>query len=122
MLRAIILALAVAAAAGTQGVRAQSLQLNVVQESLELKPDDIVSAEAVLQDGQWAISIKLAPGAGAMFGAVTGRSIGKRMQIVVEDRILSVPIVREAITRGEVMISGHLTEEDARALAAKIKR
>ncbi len=122
MLRAIILALAVAAAAGTQGVRAQSLQLNVVQESLELKPADIVSAEAVLQDGQWAISIKLAPGAGAMFGAVTGRSIGKRMQIVVEDRILSAPIVREAITRGEVMISGHLTKEDARALAAKIKR
>ena len=120
MLRAIVLSLALAAAPVAAG--AQTLQLNVVQESLELKPADIVSAEPVLQDGQWAISIRLSPGAGAMFGAITGRSIGKRMQIVVEDRILSAPIVREAITRGEVMISGHLSEADARELAAKIRR
>jgi preprotein translocase subunit SecD len=120
MLRAVVFVLALAAL--PQAAGAQSLQLNVVQESLELKPGDIVGAEAVQQHGQWAISIKLAPGAAAMFGAVTGRSVGKRVQIVVEDRILSAPIVREAITGGEVMISGNLTEEDARALAARIRR
>lgn len=120
MLRAVAFLLALAAL--PQAAGAQSLQLNVVQETLELKPDDIVSAEAVQQQGQWAVAIKLAPGAGAMFGAVTGRSIGKRMQIVVDGRILSAPVVREAITRGEVMISGNLTEEDARALAAKLRR
>jgi preprotein translocase subunit SecD len=120
MLRASVVALALAAVPHAAG--AQSLQLNVVQESLELKPGDIVSAEVVQQHGQWAIAIKLAPGAAAMFGAVTGRSIGKRMQIVVEDRILSAPIVQQAITQGEVWISGNFTEEDARALAAKLKR
>jgi preprotein translocase subunit SecD len=44
------------------------------------------------------------------------------MQIVVEDRILSAPIVQNAIMQGEVWISGNFTEEDARALAAKIRR
>jgi len=102
-------------------VAAQTVQLNVIQESLDLKPTDIESVGVVQDQGQWAISIKLAPGARAMFGAVTGRSIGKRMQIVVEDRILSAPIVRNAIMQGEVWITGNLTEEDARALAAKIK-
>ena len=120
MLRVIALSLALAAAPLAAG--AQTVQLNVVQESLELKPDDIVSAEPVLRDGQWAISIRLAPGAGAMFGAITGRNIRKPLQVVVDDRILSAPIIMEAITRGEVMISGHLTEESARQLAAKIKR
>ncbi len=120
MLRIFTLCLALAAApnAGT----AQTLQLNVVQESLELQPADIVGAEPVLRDGQWAILIRLAPGAGAMFGAVTGRSIGKQMQIVVDNRILSTPVVREAITQGEVMIGGNMSEADARALAAKIRR
>ncbi len=120
MVRAAVLALGLAVL--PQAAGAQSLQLNVVQESLELKRDDIVSVEVVQQHGQWAIAIKLAPGAGAMFGAVTGRSVGKKMQIVVEDRILSAPIVRDAIMQGEVWISGNFTEEDARALAAKIRR
>jgi preprotein translocase subunit SecD len=120
MPRASLIVLALAAV--PQAAFAQSLQLNVLQESLELKPGDIVSAEAVQRHGQWAVAIKLAPGAAAMFGAVTGRSIGKRMQIVVEDRILSAPIVQQAITQGETWISGNFTEEEARALAAKLKR
>lgn len=118
MLRVIAACLALA----TMPAAAQTLQLNVVQESLALKPDDIVSVTVVQDQGQWAISIKLAHGAGALFGAVTGRSVGKKMQIVVDDRILSAPIVRNAILQGEVWITGNFTEEDARALAAKIKR
>lgn len=118
MLRVIAACLALA----TMPAAAQTLQLNVVQESLALKPDDIVSVAVVQDQGQWAIAIKLAPGAGAMFGAVSGRSVGKKMQIVVDDRILSAPIVRNAILQGEVWITGNFTEEDARALAAKIKR
>ncbi len=120
MLRILVLCLAIAALPSF-GI-AQTVQLNVVQESLELKPADIVGAEPVLRDGQWAVLIRLAPGAGAMFGAITGRSIGKRMQIVVDDRVLSTPVVREAITQGEVIIGGTMSEADARELAAKIKR
>lgn len=118
MFRIIALCLTLAA----MPAAAQSVQLNVVQESLDLKPSDIVSAEPVMQDGQWAIAIRLAPGAGAMFGAITGRNIRKRMQIVVDDRILSAPVIMQAITQGEVWISGNFSEQDARALAAKIRR
>ncbi len=120
MIRALAVLLALVAPAHVAG--AQSLQLNVVQESLDLKPADIVSAEAVQQHGQWAVAIKLAPGAGAMFGAITGRNIRKRMQIVIEDRIVSAPVIMQAITQGDVLISGNFTEDEARALAAKIRR
>ena len=113
---------AVSLALAAMPAAAQAVQFNVVQESLELNPADIETVKVVQDQGQWAISIKLAPGARAMFGAVTGRSIGKRMQIVVADRILSAPVVRNAIMQGEVWITGTLTEDEARALAAKIKR
>jgi preprotein translocase subunit SecD len=119
MLRIIALCLALAAAPSSAG--AQSVHLNVVQESLELKPADILSAEAVLEDGQWVIAIRLAPGAAAMFGALTERNLGKATQVVVDDRIITAPIIRSVIKGGELRISGRLDETSAKELARKIK-
>lgn len=118
MLRAITVSLALAA---FSPAAAQSVKLNVVQESLELHPSDILSAEAVNEDGRWAVRLRLAPDAAAKFGVMTERNIRKAMQIVVEDRILSAPIILNAIKQGTVLIHGNMTEATARELAAKIK-
>lgn len=119
MHRAITLTLALAA---FSPAAAQSVQLNVVQESLELRPSDILSAEAVNEDGRWAVQLRLAPDAAAKFGVITERNIRKVMQIVIEDRIISAPIILNAIKQGTVLVHGDMTEATARELAAKIKR
>jgi len=100
---------------------AQTVQLHIVQESLELKPSDILSAEPLLDDGRWVVEMRLAPDAAAKFGGITERNIRKPMQIVIEDRIVSTPIIMGPIRQGLVHIQGHLTRESAAALAKKIK-
>jgi SecD/SecF fusion protein len=119
MLRMIALSLVLATAPLSAG--AQSVRLNVVQETLELKPADILSAEAVLEEGEWVIAIKLAPGAAAMFGVITERNLRKPMQVVVDDRIITAPIIQSVIKGGEIRIHGALTEASAKELARKIK-
>jgi preprotein translocase subunit SecD len=100
---------------------AQGVQLNVVQESIELGPSDFLSAEALLENGRWVVAIRLAPDAASRFGSITERNIRKKMQIVVDDRIVSAPIIMSPIRQGLVHISGDFTSESAAALAKKIK-
>lgn len=102
--------------------RADELVFNVLQESAAFRKSDVVSADVVRTEaGQPAIRIRLTAAAAARFGALTGRAVRKQMQIVVGDRIVSSPTVMEAITGGEIMLSGSMTAEDARAIADKLK-
>jgi preprotein translocase subunit SecD len=118
MLRMIAMTLALVA---SSPAAAQSVQLNVILESQEISQDDIVSAKPLLEDGRWVVEIRLTPLAATKFGMITERNIGKAMQIVVENRILSAPIILNAIKQGTVIVSGNLTEALANELARKIK-
>jgi preprotein translocase subunit SecD len=121
MLRAI--ACAVAWSALSPAAYAQELRLDVIQESMTLKPSDILSAEQAFSQhtNQPIVSIKLAPDAAKRFGEITSRNIGKAMQVVVGDRILTTPVIRSAITRGSFIIEGNFTVEEAVELAKKLK-
>lgn len=55
-----------------------------------------------------------------VFARVTRRNINKQLAIVVGDRVLSAPSIREAITTGNAQISGKFTKEEAKILAAII--
>ena len=115
--QAVFLCLAVLAAP----VAAQSIDLHVIQESLTLQKTDIKSAEVRLVDGQWAVHIVFTDEAAKKFGEITTRAVRKPMQIVIENRIVSAPIVMLPIMDGRVVISGSFTEATAREVAAKFK-
>ena len=113
---AVILFFALAAPAA-----GQAIELHVIQDSLSLQKSDIKSAEVRLIDGQWAVHIVFTDEAAKKFGEITTRAIRKPMQIVIENRIISAPIVMLPIMDGRVVISGNLTEATAQEMAAKFK-
>jgi preprotein translocase subunit SecD len=100
---------------------AQEIVLNVISDTLTLRRGDIQSAEAVQREGQWSVEITLGPDAAAKFGDITARNIRKPMQIVVGDRIISTPIILNAIRLGKIAISGNFTEELAKEMAARFR-
>lgn len=55
------------------------------------------------------------------FGDVTSRGVGRRMAIVLDDVVLSAPVIREPIMSGDAVISGSFTLDDARDLAIALK-
>jgi preprotein translocase subunit SecD len=111
----------VAALTLPQAAAAQGLQLHVIHESLPLGPADVLSAEALNEDGRWVVKMRLAPDAAMKFGVLTERNQRKTMQLVLEDRILISAVIVSVIKRGELHIQGSLTEETAKELAQKIK-
>ena len=51
-----------------------------------------------------------------LFAKITRRNIGRNMAIVLDDKVQSAPVIREAITGGEASISGQFTVEEADTL------
>lgn len=77
-------------------VRAQPY---VVKDEVMLSGDDVNDAQTQLnsQTGEWYVQLEFKPRGGQIFADVTGKNVGKRFAIVLDDRIRSAPQIRERI-------------------------
>jgi SecD/SecF fusion protein len=55
------------------------------------------------------------------FGEITRANVGKPFAIVLDNKVLSAPVIREPITGGSGQISGSFTVQDASDLAALLR-
>jgi preprotein translocase subunit SecD len=94
--------------------------LHLRKEAL-LTAADVRSAQAGTQPQLGDATVCLAltdEGRRKLFEATKG-SVGRRLAILVEGRVLSAPTVQHPI-QGDAVITGDFTRAEARALAAKI--
>ena len=95
--------------------------------SASLVPTDLTGADlksaAVEYDNQTgkpAISLQFTDGGGKKFEDITGRNVGKQVIIVLDNSILSQPVVSEKIIGGQAQISGTFTIDEAKNLAVQL--
>lgn len=95
--------------------------------SAQLVPTNLTGADlktaSVQFDGQTgkpAISLQFTDDGGKKFEDITGRNIGKQVVIVLDNAILSRPIVSEKIIGGQAQISGTFTIDEAKSLAVQL--
>ena len=55
------------------------------------------------------------------FAKLTERNQGKRLAIVLDDKVQSAPVIREKISGGEASISGQFTTEEAGNLSIVLR-
>ena len=55
------------------------------------------------------------------FGRVTQQNVGKPFAIILDDRVVSAPVIRDAILGGSGQISGGFTSEEANELAILLR-
>lgn len=94
----------------------------VVKRKPELTGNDLTEVFSTIQDGQAVISFStLTEGRRKLKDATSGRNIGKAMAIVFDDRILSMPVIKEPIVEGIGTISGTFTVREAHDIASLIQ-
>jgi preprotein translocase subunit SecD len=98
-------------------------ELYVLERTAFLAGDQLESANSA-RDSQYNMPIVqfgLTRAGGRDFGRVTGRSIGERIAIVLDNDVVSAPVVRAEIRqRGQIELSGASMEE-ARDLALVLR-
>ena len=111
-------------ASETEGRTGQSLM--VLGRDVLMKGNDVATAQMRMdldpsRPGAPGVSFNLTSRGGAVFADVTGANVGRRLAIVLDNRVQSAPNIQERIPRGQGSITGNFTEEEAQNLAIVLR-
>ena len=73
------------------------------------------------QNGEWVVNFTFDSLGTRRFADVSRASVGHRFAIVLDDKVISAPVIREAITGGRGQISGSFTAASATDLAVLLR-
>lgn len=105
-----------------------TVQLPESTESAEFMiPTDLTGADlaesSVAFDktgGQPSVSITFTKEGGEKFAKITEENVGKRVAIILDNQIISSPVVQEKITGGQAQITGNFTLDEAKKLSIQL--
>jgi len=83
---------------------------------------DIAQAELAYDQrtGEPIVGFRFTPDSAHKFAAFTLRNVGHMMEMRVDGKVRSRPVIREPILSGVGQISGNLSAQEARDLAARL--
>ncbi|MGE3623566.1 MAG: protein translocase subunit SecD, partial [Bdellovibrionales bacterium] len=93
----------------------------VVQKRVMVSGDTLIDAQPSFQDGQPVVSFRFDSAGGRRFGEATRANVGHLFAIVLDNKIISAPVIREPILGGSGVISGHFTTQSAQDLALLLR-
>ena len=87
-----------------------------------LSGKDLVNAEMAPDSlGRMGVSIEFNSEGAKLFEEATGRMVGKQLAIVLDNVVISAPVVQDRISGGRAQITGRFTADEAGRLAIMLK-
>ncbi len=95
----------------------------IVSKRIILSGENLVDAKPSMdnQNNQTVVTFSLDRVGAKRFGKATSSGVGKRLAIVLDNKIISAPVIREAITGGNGQITGDFTFQSATDLALLLR-
>ena len=95
----------------------------VVDDSPLMTGEDLADAQAGFDSrtNEPVVNFRLSASGGRTFGDVTAKNVGRPFAIVLDNQVISAPVIREPILGGSGQISGHFTVQTANDLAILLR-
>src|ERR1700722_3019167 len=94
-----------------------------VRKRVDVDGADLTDARAGTnsQTGEWVVNFKFNSNGARRFADITRANVNHRFAIVLDDKVISAPVIREPITGGSGQISGGFTATSANDLAVLLR-
>ncbi len=95
----------------------------LINENVELGGESLVDSQPAFdqQTARSVVSFKFDTRGAIVFGEVTSKNVGKRFAIVLDNQVITAPVIQQAITGGSGQISGSFTPQTANDLAVLLR-
>jgi SecD/SecF fusion protein len=95
----------------------------LLKRKVEVSGSNLVDARATTnqQTGQWVVTFRFDSVGTKKFAAVSTANVGRPFAIVLDDKVISAPVIQEPITGGTGQISGNFTAATANDLAVLLR-
>lgn len=102
--------------------RSDGAQTLAVQKRVMVSGENLIDAQQSFeQGGRAAVSFKFDNIGGRKFGQATAENVGRRFAIVLDGKIISAPVIKDAILGGSGIITGNFTPQSANDLALLLR-
>ncbi|MFZ4762806.1 MAG: protein translocase subunit SecD [Alphaproteobacteria bacterium] len=101
----------------------KELQHYVIRRKVEVSGGDLTNASAGVdpQSGAWVVNFQFNGVGEKKFAEITKANVGKPFAVVLDNKVITAPVIREAITGGRGQISGDFSAETANDLAVLLR-
>jgi preprotein translocase subunit SecD len=93
----------------------------VVLREVVVGGERLVDAQPSFQDGQPIVSFRFDAAGGQKFGEVTSQNVGVRLAILLDDEVISAPVIRSPILGGSGIITGRFTVAEVNDLSLLLR-
>ncbi|MBI3418952.1 MAG: protein translocase subunit SecD [Proteobacteria bacterium] len=93
----------------------------VVNRRVILTGETLTDAQAAFEQGMPVVSFAFDGMGGRKFADATSSNVGKRFAIILDNEVISAPVIREPILGGRGIISGNFTVQSAQDLALLLR-
>jgi preprotein translocase subunit SecD len=95
----------------------------LIRKRVMVGGDTLIDARAAPDQsaGGWVVSFRFDARGGKRFGEVTQANVGKPFAIVLDEQVISAPVIREPILGGSGQISGNFSVNEAQDLALLLR-
>src|SRR3954465_6010599 len=93
----------------------------VVRKRVMVGGDTLVDAQPTFQNNEPVVSFRFDSAGAKRFGDATRENVGKPFAIVLDNKVISAPVIREPILGGSGIISGSFTVQSASDLALLLR-
>lgn len=92
-----------------------------IYSQVALSGEMLVNSHATYQDGQPVVDFKFNRLGAQKFGEITQKNINRRFAVVLDNKVITAPVIRGAILGGSGIIEGNFTVESANELATLLR-
>jgi len=89
-------------------------------KATKLNGNDLQRATVQFQNGKSSVGLQFSAEGAKKFAEITKRNIGRPLAIFLDDQMVTAPLVQNAITDGQAVITGNFTIEDAKRLVINL--
>jgi preprotein translocase subunit SecD len=93
----------------------------VVKNAVEIDGASLINANTSINNAEAGVSFELDVVGARRFAEITRANVGRPFAIVLDNKVLSAPTIREPILGGAGIISGSFTLEEAKELALLLR-
>lgn len=95
----------------------------VLEQTPVVTGDDLVDSQPAFdqQTGQPSVTFRFNPAGARAFGNYTAANVGAPFAIVLDEEVISAPVIRQAITGGSGQITGNFNVETSTELAVLLR-
>jgi len=109
--------------AGTMILPSQDGGNELIYDEVALGGESLTDAQPSFdqQTGRPVVTFRFDTRGAITFGEITSRNVGQRFAIVLDNRVITAPVIQQPITGGSGQISGTFTPESANDLAVLLR-